>query len=180
MNSSSLRIRAFTLTEVMVSIAIVATLFAIVLPVMASAKQAAKETNCTVNLKNAMVAVNLYRADYEVSVPGSKPSEMGLPLGSLSALSEIQKCQEHPQPGWPYIQLWQTWEFNSGWAKVASESGEALPMIADINHRNQGKSLYSPYTSKFAIICYLDTHVSKRVAMGDASYLLTWIPSNGN
>lgn len=180
MISSSSRSRAFTLTEVMVSVAIVATLFAIVLPVMASAKQAAKETNCTVNLKNAMVAVNLYRADYEVSVPGSKPSEMGLPLVPLKSVYYSQKCKEHPKPGWPYIQLWQTWEFNSGWPKVAVENGESLPMIADINHRNQGKSLYSPYTSKFAIICYLDTHVSKRVAMGDPSYLLTWLTSNGN
>ena len=50
MIGSSSRIRAFTLTEVMVSVAIVATLFAIVLPVMASAKQAAKETNSTVNI----------------------------------------------------------------------------------------------------------------------------------
>lgn len=180
MKQSSWRTQAFTLTEVMVSIAIVATLFAIVLPVMASAKQSAKETNCTVNLKNAMVAVNLYRADYEVSVPGNKPSEMGLPLVPLKSVYYSQKCSEHPKPGWPYIQLWQTWEFNSEWSKVAAENGEALPMIADINHRNQGKSLYSPYTSKFAIICYLDTHVSKRLELGDPSYLLTWIPRKGN
>ncbi len=173
MKQFSLRTQAFTLTEVMVSIAIVATLFAIVLPVMASAKQSAKETNCTVNLKNAMVAVNLYRADYEVSIPGSKPSEMGLPLAPLKELL-VQKCSDHPKLGWPYIQLWQIMEGDRAWSKTVADLGGSLPMIVDINHRNEGKPLHSPYFPKYGILIHLDTHVSRTTARGEVYSPLAW------
>ena len=124
-----------------------------------------------------MVAVNLYRADYEVSVPGSKPSEMGLPPYPLNSLLS-QRCPEHPKPGWPYIQLWQTMMRNPKWAQIANEHGGNLPMIVDINHRNQGKPSLSPYFPKFGILICLDTHVTTRFSNGDADLLTAWLGSN--
>lgn len=175
MKKPSNPVRAFTLMEVMVSIAIVATLFAIVLPVMASAKQSAKETNCTVNLKNAMVAVNLYRTDYEVSVPGTKPSAMGLPLDPLRSIYNVQKCSDHPKPGWPYMQLWQAMEGDKRWSTLASLHGDNLPGIVDFNHRQEGKPLHSPYFPHYGIVAHLDTHISRTSTTGDVFDIESWI-----
>ena len=57
--------RAFTLIELLVVIAIIAILAAILFPVFAQAKAAAKQTACLSNQKQIATAVNLYLADYD-------------------------------------------------------------------------------------------------------------------
>ena len=57
--------KAFTLIELLVVIAIIAILAAILFPVFAQAKSAAKKTACLSNLKNIATAIYLYTADYE-------------------------------------------------------------------------------------------------------------------
>lgn len=55
--------RAFTLIELLVVIAIIAILAAILFPVFAQAKQAAKKTGCLTNQKQIGVAAMMYMAD---------------------------------------------------------------------------------------------------------------------
>lgn len=60
--------RAFTLIELLVVIAIIAILAAILFPVFAQAKEAAKKTSCLSNIKNVLTAGLMYSGDYDDSI----------------------------------------------------------------------------------------------------------------
>jgi prepilin-type N-terminal cleavage/methylation domain-containing protein/prepilin-type processing-associated H-X9-DG protein len=64
-----IRSKAFTLIELLVVIAIIAILAAILFPVFAQAKEAAKKTECLSNVKNLTLGVIMYMNDYDDSSP---------------------------------------------------------------------------------------------------------------
>lgn len=61
--------RAFTLIELLVVIAIIAILAAILFPVFAQAKEAAKKTGTLSNAKQMGTALNIYTTDYDDNFP---------------------------------------------------------------------------------------------------------------
>jgi prepilin-type N-terminal cleavage/methylation domain-containing protein len=61
--------RAFTLIELLVVIAIIAILAAILFPVFAQAKEAAKKTQTLSNAKQLGTAANIYMTDYDDNMP---------------------------------------------------------------------------------------------------------------
>lgn len=63
--------KAFTLIELLVVIAIIAILAAILFPVFAQAKEAAKKTQSISNLKQVGTSVHVYLADYDDMLPPS-------------------------------------------------------------------------------------------------------------
>ena len=63
--------RAFTLIELLVVITIIAILAAILFPVFAQAKEAAKKTSCLSNLKNIGLAMNIYEGDFDDGFPNT-------------------------------------------------------------------------------------------------------------
>ena len=64
-----IRIRAFTLIELLVVIAIIAILAAILFPVFARAREAARKTSCLSNLKQLGTASQMYVQDYDEMYP---------------------------------------------------------------------------------------------------------------
>ncbi len=72
------RTNAFTLIELLVVIAIIAILAAILFPVFAQAKAAAKKVSCLSNLKQISLATSIYNNDFDDVMPASLTSwDMG-------------------------------------------------------------------------------------------------------
>lgn len=61
--------RGFTLIELLVVIAIIAILAALIFPVFARARAAAKQSQCLSNLKQIGAAIGLYMQDYDDKFP---------------------------------------------------------------------------------------------------------------
>lgn len=70
--------QAFTLIELLVVIAIIAILAAILFPVFASAKDAAKKAVCLSNLKQLGLASDLYLSDYDDRLPDRRDLKVSL------------------------------------------------------------------------------------------------------
>jgi prepilin-type N-terminal cleavage/methylation domain-containing protein len=74
--------RAFTLIELLVVIAIIAILAAILFPVFAQAKEAAKKTHCVSNTKQTALACMMYAGDNDDTIPRHDNNGSCLYLGS--------------------------------------------------------------------------------------------------
>ncbi|MFQ3548238.1 MAG: DUF1559 domain-containing protein [Armatimonadota bacterium] len=71
------RKKGFTLIELLVVIAIIAILAAILFPVFARAREAARNSNCKNNLKQLGIALMSYISDYDATFPSSAASVGG-------------------------------------------------------------------------------------------------------
>ena len=68
---SGVEFRAFTLIELLVVIAIIAILAAILFPVFAKAREAARKTSCLSNVKQILLGAAQYSQDYDEKLMGA-------------------------------------------------------------------------------------------------------------
>src|SRR5436190_17434902 len=83
------RREGFTLIELLVVIAIIAILAAILFPVFARAREAARKTSCISNLKQLGLAANMYKQDYDECYADSRSFWMdckGAPNGACNTV----------------------------------------------------------------------------------------------
>lgn len=79
--------KAFTLIELLVVIAIIAILAAILFPVFAQAKEAAKKTQCLSNQKNLSLGIIMYTNDADDNFPnGQSGTRTDYPCDSFSGV----------------------------------------------------------------------------------------------
>jgi len=90
----------FTLIELLVVIAIIAILAAILFPVFAQAREAARKASCSSNLRQIGTAFQLYTQDYDDALPDRRDLKTSLPGGYL------------PWSGWPPS------DPRGGWASI--------------------------------------------------------------
>lgn len=77
---------AFTLVELMVVIAVIAILAAILFPVFAQAREAARSNTCASNLRQLGIALQLYGRDHDGRYP---PQNSGLPTLVLPYVNDL-------------------------------------------------------------------------------------------
>src|SRR6202044_2312019 len=77
--------KAFTLIELLVVIAIIAILAAILFPVFAKAREKARQTTCTSNMKQLGLAVLQYVQDYDESMPTGRFGDSSVGCSGISA-----------------------------------------------------------------------------------------------
>ena len=99
--------RAFTLIELLVVIAIIAILAAILFPVFARAKDAAKKITCTSNLKQLGTAWHLYLADFDDRMPDRRDLKLTAEGGYRSWTGWPPS---DPRSGWlqPIFEIYKT------------------------------------------------------------------------
>ena len=92
------RTRGFTLIELLVVIAIIAVLIALLLPAVQSAREAARRTQCTNNLKQIGLAIHNYHSTND-SLPPSGSSHFfgGFIRGGFSCKTRILPYMEQTQ-----------------------------------------------------------------------------------
>jgi prepilin-type N-terminal cleavage/methylation domain-containing protein/prepilin-type processing-associated H-X9-DG protein len=102
--------RAFTLIELLVVIAIIAILAAILFPVFAQAKEAAKKANCLSNMKQIGIGLFLYLGDEDDKMPDRRDIK-----NSLGYRQWTTWPPSDPRAGWaeitlqPYLKNAQIW-----------------------------------------------------------------------
>ena len=93
----------FTLIELLVVIAIIAILAAILFPVFARAREAARKSSCQNNLKECATAINIYMTDYDSTLPSSA---IGGDQGAfLTGSGQLPPTESNYTGAWPQI-LW--------------------------------------------------------------------------
>ena len=114
--ASTSRRTAFSLIELLVVIAIISILAALLFPVFARAKEAAKKSACLSNLRQIGVALSLYEADYDDRMPDRRDLKTSLPTGFRPWTSWPPS---DPRSGWaamvfgPYIKSQAVWSCDS-------------------------------------------------------------------
>jgi len=99
--------RGFTLIELLVVIAIIAILAAILFPVFAQAREAARKATCQSNLKQIGTACAMYSQDFDEIMPGaSDPGTNTYNAAQGTIYIQPPTALANPSPSSPRFAMW--------------------------------------------------------------------------
>jgi prepilin-type N-terminal cleavage/methylation domain-containing protein/prepilin-type processing-associated H-X9-DG protein len=130
------RRRAFTLIELLVVIAIIAVLAAILFPVFAQAREKARQTSCTSNLRQIGLAFAQYMTDYDERLPDRRDLKAALP-GGYKPWNDWPTSD--PRGGWAVLVLDPYIKNGSIWS-CPSIAGSALGSAVQVLQRTDATS----------------------------------------
>jgi len=152
----------FTLIELLVVIAIIAILAAILFPVFAKAREAARKTTCQSNLKECVTALNTYLTDYDGMLPSS----------AISALSDGVTTGTD-------LKHEELFCFGYGGTNDSYQAQAVLPPVQSTPLVTWAQILYNNMKSKDIMFCGSDgsnaaTFANGATAKPHASYSYWW------
>jgi hypothetical protein len=168
--------RAFTTTEILITITLVVILAALLTPVFGRTKQNAKILQSMSNLHQMHVGAILYQNDWGGGgVYGDLP-EMGLPnldyvfLNRFGLPLDLWKspCGTHPSETQRVINYFYRPDYGGPkWAQEALLYQENVRLFYDVNCTDHSQSLLNPFTTKTGLAVLLSGQVVKRNKVGD-------------
>lgn len=162
--------RAFTLIELLVVIAIIAILAAILFPVFAQAKEAAKKTVCLSNMKQIMLGMLMYTNDNDDMTIPILPNETGINGGDS---------------GWtPYDSMIRPYVKNDQIYKCPDDPGGAVsPSIPFWDGSYRNKALKRSYSIIGPVVTFQARGLDSNTGFGlgpDGSYTSSGQPINSD
>ncbi len=130
--------RAFTLIELLVVIAIIAILAAILFPVFAKAREKARQSSCSSNVKQIMLGVLQYTQDYDETMPyasqwGESAPAIGLNwsdyLSPYLKNTQVLDCPSQKGSTYGYGWNYQNFGYRSGAGAYSYNPGRTLSVI---------------------------------------------------
>lgn len=193
--------------EVLIVIAIIATISAILFPVFSNARDSARRTACAGQMRQAWMAAMLYRSDHDGDGKLGTSEEMGLPLRvpwlgmtpphATELLNRVPqnvlkvsslRCSSWPSKlnnsAYSYTWMYQDKLMHTNqnrWDRYAQEFGEQAIFIVDVNHNSGDIPMMSPYLSKLGFGINLGGSLLRHQKPGDMDILRWWTtPCTGN
>lgn len=170
--------KGLTLTEVMVSIAIVLVVTVVATPALLSARSHAKMSASMNRLRQLYLAVKLYQLDHEPSIPAAKASEMGLPsfatvastrLGILDQEFWLSPCGWNPQvsPSPLSVSYLYRPSDDPSFCEYAKNYGENVLLFSDLHCDDSRKPLGAHFVSHRGLGVLLSGKAVNKFAPGD-------------
>jgi len=148
------RTKGFTLIELLVVIAIIAILAAILFPVFAQAKEAAKKTACLSNAKQIGLGLYMYAGDADDTLPNTswEQDPAGTVINGLPAPYNPQNPNGTYQIHWtyliqPYIKNWNIFICNSDPKPFATDN-PCPNGVSDIGQLDGSGHMYCDWSAQ--------------------------------
>ncbi|MBS1724448.1 MAG: type II secretion system protein [Armatimonadetes bacterium] len=175
--------KAFTLTECLVSLAIILTIAALLTPVVINSKRAGQVTVSIQHLRQIHLAVKQYQVDSGGDGNYGSLEEMGLPHGEYVARTLLNQplklwqsgCGVHPSDPHALVHL-QYWPGNGGkhWMDNVVSWREQMILTFDLNCSDHDVNFENTMQAKYGIGVLLGGNAVKRRKSGSYADPAWW------